>query len=281
MQKTIELTEADYGGRLDAVLARHLDGNSRNYWSKVITGGQVRVNGKSPKTSYKVKLGDIVKIDLPDEKIEPIDLPIIFEDASVVVVDKPEGMLSHSKGAFNPEFTVADFMKGKYEGEQTQRSGIVHRLDRTTSGVMICAKNEEAMTFLQKQFSTRRVKKTYLALLSQMPSDKEAMIDVPIERNPKMPSTFRVGPNGKSAQTEFSVLKNEDGKVLVELRPTTGRTHQLRVHMAFLNLSIIGDTVYGGVPAKRVMLHANRLELDLPDGTHRFFESKPPTEFSL
>jgi len=281
MQKIIELTEEDYGGRLDAVLANHLSNNSRNYWSKMITGGQVKINGKTSKTSYKVKKDDEIIIELPKTKLTPVEIPIIFENDNVVVVDKPVGMLSHSKGAFNPEFTVADFMKDKYQGEQTERTGIVHRLDRTTSGVMICAKNDEASKFLQKQFSTRKVEKTYLALLSTMPDDQDAMIDVPIERNPKMPSTFRVGPNGKPSQTEFSVLKEKNGKVLVELHPATGRTHQLRVHMAFMDLAIIGDSVYGGAPAERVMLHAYKLELDLPDGEHHEFVSEVPTELQL
>lgn len=281
MRKQLELTGADYGVRIDAVLASHLDGNSRNYWARTINDGQVLVNNKPPKTSYRVKEGDLIVASLPEANIEPIDVPVIFENDDVVVIAKPVGMLSHSKGAFNPEFTVADFMKDKYAGEKNERSGIVHRLDRTTSGVMICAKNAEVATFLQKQFSTRKVAKTYLALLSNTPDDEDAMIDVPIERNPKMPSTFRVGPNGKSAQTEFSVLKQKDGKVLVELHPTTGRTHQLRVHMAFMDLSILGDTIYGGLPAERIMLHAYKLELDLPDGTHQTFESKPPKEFEL
>ncbi len=281
MQKSIELTEEDYGGRLDTFLTKHLDGNSRNYWSKVIASGQALVNGKPSKTSYKVKRGDVIEIDLPDVEVEPVDIPIIFENSEVVVVDKPEGMLTHSKDAFNLEFTVADFVKDKFEGTASERSGIVHRLDRTTSGVMICAKNDKVATFLQKQFSLRKVKKTYLALLSQVPDDKEAMIDVPIERNPKMPSTFRVGPNGKPAQTEFSVLGEKEGRVLVELHPATGRTHQLRVHMAFMDLSILGDAIYGGAPAKRVMLHAHKLELDLPDGSHEAFVSKPPKEFDI
>jgi len=281
MRSLLKLTEEDYGGRLDAVLAKHLNENSRNYWSKHIVGGQVLVNGEKSKTSYKVKTGDKIEVNIPEIDVKHVEIPIIFENNNVVVVDKPVGMLSHSKGAFNPEFTVADFMKDKFQGEQTDRTGIVHRLDRTTSGVMICAKNDEASKFLQKQFSTRKVEKTYLALLSTTPDDKDAMIDVPIERNPKLPSTFRVGPNGKPAQTEFSVLKEKDGKVLVELHPATGRTHQLRVHMAFMDLAIIGDSVYGGAPAKRVMLHAHKLELDLPDGEHREFVSQVPNELQL
>lgn len=281
MQKLLKLTDEDYGSRLDAVVANHLDANSRNYWSKTINSGQVLVNGKKTKTSYKVKEADKISINLPEIDVKRVEIPIIFENDDVVVIDKPVGMLSHSKGAFNPEFTVADFMKDKFSGKETERSGIVHRLDRTTSGVMICARSDEAAKFLQKQFSTRKVEKTYLAILSHIPDEKEAMIDVPIERNPKMPSTFRAGPNGKSAQTEYSVIKENEDKALVELYPTTGRTHQLRVHMAFMDLAILGDTVYGGAPAPRVMLHAYKLELALPDGKRQVFVSEPPKEFVL
>jgi len=281
MKTVLELGEEDYGCRLDAVLARHIDSNSRNYWSKSIVNGRALVNGKSSKTSYKVKEGDKISVDIPETEVEPVEIPVIFENDDVMVIDKPLGMLSHSKGAFNPEFTVADFMKDKYRGEVNERSGIVHRLDRTTSGVMICAKNEEAAKFLQKQFSTRKVRKSYLALLTDMPQAKEAMIDVPIERNPKMPSTFRAGPNGKDAQTEFTVLTSTNVGVLVELRPRTGRTHQLRVHMAFMGLPIIGDEIYGGPQASRVMLHASKLEITLPDSTRQTFEAKTPQEFQL
>ncbi len=281
MSEFLKLSDEDKGERLDSVLASHLDGNSRSYWSKVITSGQVLVNNKTSKTSYKVKINDSIAINVVQTDVEPIDIPIIFENDDVVVLDKPVGLLMHSKGAFNPEFTVADFIDTKYSGEQTKRSGIVHRLDRTTSGVVICAKNAKVATFLQKQFSTRKVKKTYLALLSETPATPEAMIDVPIERNPKLPSTFRAGPNGKDSQTEYSVLRTVGTKTLVELRPQTGRTHQLRVHMAFLGLPVIGDTIYGGAPAKRVMLHAKELQINLPDGTQKTFKSKIPKEFEL
>src|SRR5680860_1426234 len=227
MKTKLKLSEDDYGSRLDVVLARHFDQNSRSsrsYCARLIADGAVSVNGKVPRVSYKVKPGDVISITHQENVIEPIDFEIIYKDDDVIVINKPIGVLSHAKGAFLEEFTVADFMKQYFTGTESNRAGIVHRLDRITSGVMICARTDGAAKFLQKQFAKRNVKKSYTALVQGVVSDERAVLELPIERNPKRPSTFRVGPNGKSASTELEVLERGKDRTLVKLSPLTGRT---------------------------------------------------------
>jgi len=204
-----------------------------------------------------------------------------------VVVEKPIGLLTHSKGVFNPEATVASWLHSHLQTEladadtgPNNRAGIVHRLDRATSGLIICAKSATALGWLQKQFSQRRTKKTYIAVVSGVFKLPEAVIDLPIERDPKKPQTFRVGSNGKVATTTYKVLKTDGIHSLVELKPQTGRTHQLRVHMNYLKHPIVGDTLYGGEAADRMFLHARELELTLPNHERKVFVSPLPPEFA-
>jgi 23S rRNA pseudouridine1911/1915/1917 synthase len=144
---------------------------------------------------------------------------------------------------------------------------------------MICAKTPEALKWLQKQFSQRKTKKTYYAVVTGTLKQPEAVIDMPIERNPKAPATFRVGINGKSANTTYKVITTNDKYSLVELKPETGRTHQLRVHLNHLGHPIVGDYMYGGVKHDRLMLHAYSLELTLPDRRRMTFSAPVPKEF--
>jgi 23S rRNA pseudouridine1911/1915/1917 synthase len=145
---------------------------------------------------------------------------------------------------------------------------------------MILAKTLNAQKKLSKQFANRKVKKTYIAVVDGHLKENEALIDLPIERNPKKPQTFRVGINGKSAQTNYKVLKHNDKYTLVELKPTTGRTHQLRVHLNYLLHPIAGDIIYEGSKQDRMYLHALSLELTLPNSERRTFEAKLPSEFN-
>jgi 23S rRNA pseudouridine1911/1915/1917 synthase len=145
---------------------------------------------------------------------------------------------------------------------------------------MICAKTPEALAWLQKQFSQRKVKKTYVAIIKGTLSPEHAVIEMPIERNPKKPQTFRVGSNGKVAVTEYEQTKVGEYGTLVVLKPQTGRTHQLRVHLAALKHPIVGDTLYDGVTADRLMLHAHQLELTLPNRTRQTFTAKIPSRFN-
>lgn len=325
--------------RLDAYLAKEHPEHSRATWAKCIKAGFVTVNGKKISGSDPVTDKDKIDIDLPNLEVKPLDLPVIYEDENVIVIDKPVGVLTHSKGALNDEFTVSDFIRNRVEtfgsdprvgpeddrGElkkgkraerlglasaklgsadrsmrktgglsHASRFGIVHRLDRATSGVIIGAKNDETLKKLQRQFSDRKVKKTYLAVVERSPKvagldsrlrgndtgGKEFRIDLPIARNPKAPSQFRVDSKGKSAITDVKVLKTyKNGQALLELKPQTGRTHQLRVHLSYIGSPIVGDSVYGDGGEDRMMLHAKELEITIPNGDRKVFIAKTPEEF--
>jgi 23S rRNA pseudouridine1911/1915/1917 synthase len=269
--------------RLDHEVVDRIPELSRAFATKLIEQGKVLVNSDTiTKPGYKLHDGDMVTIlydPVKELQVPDIELPVLYEDDDCIVLDKPIGVLTHSKGEFNPEATVATFLRKYVKGMDGSRAGIVHRLDRATSGVIICAKNSEALSWLQKQFSQRKTKKTYVAVVQGSMREQEAVIDMPIERNPKAPSTFRVGPNGKTASTHYRVLQTTNGLSMLELKPTTGRTHQLRVHLSQLGHPIVGDTLYGGKNADRLYLHAQQLELTLPNKERKVFESKLPEEF--
>jgi len=269
--------------RLDRQVVAQLPQLSRSFAAKLIEAGQVSVNGQVElKPSHKLADSDKIVVDYQPpnaDQLPVIELPIVYEDKSCVVINKPAGILTHSKGVFNPEATVATWLQPKLSNLDGERAGIVHRLDRATSGVMICAKTPEALAWLQKQFSQRKVRKTYQAVVKTEMPKPAAVIDMPIERNPKRPQTFRAGPNGKPSITEYEVIKTGNGYSLLELRPQTGRTHQLRVHLSHLGHPIIGDTLYGGPEADRLYLHAESLELTLPNKKRQTFYVPTPEQF--
>lgn len=274
--------------RLDVLLAKQYPEYSRSLVQKLIKDGRVKVNGFClKKPSIVVPDDSVIKLDLTDlnKPKAKIDIEIIYEDDIVVVANKPIGILSHSKGAFNPETSLADWLKDRpgYDfPADNDRGGIVHRLDRATSGVIICAKNTQTMAFLQKQFASRTTKKTYLAIIEGQLKNPEAIINVPIGRNPKNPKMFRPDPNGKTAQTQYKVLEINDDYSLLELKPVTGRTHQLRVHLNYLKHPIVGDDFYEGKKADRLMLHAHKLEIKIPGHDKAVvFEAKKPKDFLL
>lgn len=268
--------------RLDIILAEMHPELSRSTWQKYIKAGHIQVNGvvaSSPK--YEIAVRDAVTINLPEEADHSGEmLPIIHLDDDVIIINKPTGVLSHAKGALNDEFTVADFFR-RYTsvGLDTNRPGIIHRLDRDTSGVLAGVRTEAAAKLLARQFADRKVKKTYMAVLSGHLKQKEATIELPINRNPSAPSTFRVDIKGKMAVTHYKVLAENDKESLVELRPVTGRTHQLRVHMAYLGAPVKGDRVYGRA-SDRLYLHALELEITIPVSDRRVFEAPLPEEFT-
>lgn len=267
--------------RLDAYLAEYWPDRSRSEWQKLCKAECVTVNGVVVVVS-KTELDedDIVKVNspvTPDFSAE--SLPILYEDDNVTVINKPVSVLTHAKGAPCDEFTVGECMRARTTDKpEGNRPGIVHRLDRDTSGVIICARTPDAQSFLQKQFSDRKVKKTYLAILDGIPKQREAILRLPIERNPKMPSMFRVGANGKPAETHCKVLWADKKYSLVELKPLTGRTHQLRVHMSYLKTPILNDRFYGNnvKPKNRLGLHAYQLEITIPGGKRMSFTAPLP-----
>ena len=268
--------------RLDIYLSTKFDTTiSRSLWQKYIKAGYVSVNNKAVTTpKFEVDETDEIALNLPEKEQADVDLPILYEDDDVLVVNKPSGLLTHAKGGLSDEPTVAEIIRLKTSfATDTNRPGIVHRLDRDTSGLLIIAKKPESAAHLQRQFAERTAKKTYIAITDGKPKLNAAKIDLPIGRNPSAPSTFRIDPNGKPAQTTYHVLAENDAQSLIELKPTTGRTHQLRVHLAHLNAPILGDRVYGKSSDCRMMLHAQKLEITLPSGERKVFEAIVPDEF--
>ncbi len=276
--------ETHIKSRLDVVVGMQMPRLSRAFIQKLCDRGQVQVGGAPSKSGYKVREGDIISIDYNEsdlDAIPSIDLPVIYEDDDCLVINKPAGILTHAQSETVTEATVASFLRDKLQGLSGARGGIVHRLDRATSGVIMCAKTPDALSFMQKQFSERKVKKSYMAIVSGHIRNKEAIIDMPIERNPKAPATFRVGQNGKPSVTQYKVIQETEKYSLVELMPTTGRTHQLRVHLAQIGHPIIGDPLYGkGVFGDRLFLHAYSLEITTPNRERQTFTAPVPDEFN-
>ena len=256
--------------RLDILMTEIYKSYNRSSLQKFIELGFVTVDGEpARKANQKFERG--VKIDLQiPEDLKNADLvpEVVYEDDDVLVVNKPAGLLSMAKGEYCPEKTLGDY------------GLLVHRLDRDTSGVVILAKNETVQKFLKKQFQDRKTHKTYYAVIDGRPKLDAARIDLPIARDLKRPTTFRVDANGKESETFYKVLKTDDKHSLVELKPTSGRTHQLRVHMKYLGHPILGDVVYGGEKAERLYLHAGSLEITLPGGKRTVFTVPMPEEFN-
>ena len=279
----ITVNEEQAGKRLDVVVAGAMPRLSRAYVHQLIENGLVTIGGKPQKPGHKVHIDDQLSVDYDESQLgvyPDLDLPIIYEDDDCVVINKPAGVLTHALNVHGTEATVASFLRSKVTGMDGERAGVVHRLDRATSGVIVGARNQQALSWLQKQFSLRKVKKTYIAIVEGTLKQNEAVIDMPIERNPKAPATFRVGPNGKSAVTHYKVLKTDNKHSLIELRPETGRTHQLRVHMAQIGHPIVGDPLYGkGKYGDRLFLHAYSIEITLPNHERRTFTVPAPQEF--
>ena len=277
--------------RIDVLLHEKYPEFSRSTLQKYIKNGYVTANQKVIlKSNATVDAKSDIALSIPEKSANDDDFPIIYEDKNVIVVDKPAGILTHSKGVLNDEFTVADFFKkrGSTFASDTNRTGIVHRLDRDTSGVIIGAKNPEAAKKLQKQFSERTTKKTYFAIVTGKLKQQKALIDLPIARNNSAPSTFKIDAKGKSAQTRYEIIARNDDYSLIKLQPKTGRTHQLRVHMNYLGAPILGDRVYGDASKKadRMFLHAESLEITIPplksgeNSIRKIFTSELPEDFN-
>lgn len=255
--------------RLDLLAKEIYKSYHRATLQKFIENGFVKVDGEivtKPNTKYPrgVKLDLVVPDELKNADITP---EVIYEDDEVIVINKPTGLLSEHSGEYCPERTLADF------------GYIAHRLDRGTSGVMILAKSEPIQQFLKRQFRTRTVHKTYFAIVKGRPKLDAAHLDLPIARNKKRPTTFRVEAGGREATTDYQLLKFNGTYSLLKLHPISGRTHQLRVHLQFIGHPIVGDTVYGGEPADRIFLHAGKLEITLPNGERHTFTAPLPPEF--
>ncbi|MGC9334572.1 MAG: RluA family pseudouridine synthase [Anaerolineae bacterium] len=281
--RQIELRVEDGRDRLDKFLADRLPDLSRAAAQRLIDSGDVTVNGEWVKASYKLRPGDLVVAHLHVEEeadlvAEAIDLDIVYEDEYLVVVNKAAGMVVHPAPGHTGG-TLVNALLARYPAlsdREGQRPGIVHRLDRDTSGLIVVALQEKIRRALQRQFKERLVDKAYLVLLDGHLQPAWGRIEAPIGRDPRHRQRMAVLPGGREAVTEYHVLESFAHQVgpaagaysLVEAQPHTGRTHQIRVHFASIGHPVVGDRVYGRrrsrLPAPRQLLHACRLGLKHP-----------------
>jgi 23S rRNA pseudouridine1911/1915/1917 synthase len=288
----VELRPAreDLGTRLDRYVAENLTDLSRGTVQALIESGRIRVDGQQRKPKFRMTPGEVVSVEIPPPRIDeilpdPIPLAVVYEDADVVVIDKPAGMVVHPAPG-HPRGTLANALVAHVPGISvggSQRPGIVHRLDKDTSGLIVAAKTDRGRTSLVSQWEDRSVEKTYLALVAGSVADEEATIDAPIGRDPKNRQRMAVLRSGRPAITRFRVIERFPNATLLELSIETGRTHQIRVHLAFIGHPILGDQLYGrprqiDFQLGRQFLHASALAFQLPDGARLKLEAPLPSD---
>jgi 23S rRNA pseudouridine1911/1915/1917 synthase len=277
--------------RLDKYLAKELEALSRSSIQKLIEQGRVLVKGSAAKASLKVTYGDTISIDIPppeysDLEPESIPLDIVYEDADLIVIDKPAGMTVYP-AAGHKSHTMVNALLAYYPDlakvGSTARPGIVHRLDKDTSGLIVIAKNSASQRNLIEQFKIRSVTKVYLALVRGKLTTGHGIIEAPIGRDPRNRKRMAVVDKGREAVTEFRVKEYIGDYTLLEVTLKTGRTHQIRVHLSAIGYPVVGDNSYGGKSAflKRQFLHAHRIGFALPStGEYKEFVSKLPPDLA-
>jgi 23S rRNA pseudouridine1911/1915/1917 synthase len=295
MQFTVERVE-ESNLRIDRFLAEKLPDLSRSRLQSLIKDGHITLNGNSTKSKQPICEGDIIKITIPPltqpkAKPENIKLNILYEDEHLVVINKPHGLVVHP-AAGNPDGTLVNALLHHCNHLSgiggVERPGIVHRLDKDTSGCLVAAKSDTAHRHLVESFTNRQVKKLYLAVVNGCPSIESGKIENHIARNPKdrQKMTVVTPPRGKLAITNYSVKKKSDGASLIECHLLTGRTHQIRVHMKSLGNPILGDPIYSraakqNTQVTRLMLHAWKLSFIHPETRKEMhFHSEHPAEFN-
>ncbi len=264
------------GERLDQVLAARLPSLSRAQAQRLIKAGEATVNGRPSKPSYRAQVGDEINAHIPDETPEEvlpedIALDVIYEDEVLLAVSKPAGMVVHP-ALGHPSGTLVNAVLAHCprvaEVGGPDRAGIVHRLDKDTSGLILVAKDEATRAALQRQFKRRQVAKTYLALVEDHMHPREGVIDAPIGRDKRQRKKMAVVKSGRPARTMYRTVEYLPGYTLLEVRPHTGRTHQIRVHLSWMGYPIVGDAVYGyrrqRLLTARHFLHAARLRFAHP-----------------
>jgi 23S rRNA pseudouridine1911/1915/1917 synthase len=295
----IKVNDDSAGNRLDKFLALKDLGFSRSQIQHLIHDGHIKVRGHAgTSSSFRIRAGDSIDIHIPALKplsVEPVPIPlaIVYEDNYLLVLEKPAGLVVHP-GAGDEDYTLVHGLLYHCQGLSGiggyLRPGIVHRLDKNTSGLMVVAKNDEAHRGLTEQFKEGKINKTYLALVRGRLRDRSGRLDAVIGRHPvnrkKMSIRSR---NGRSAVTEWQVIEELRGASLLSLKILTGRTHQIRVHMSSLGHSVLGDSLYRGptefrvghavIPVRRQMLHSAFLQFNHPiTGEKMKWESKLPTD---
>jgi len=300
-----DVSEEDAGARLDAFLAARVEGVSRTTLKRAIEEGDVLVGGRASKPSYKLRAGEHVEVELPEPpatEVEPEDIPleIVYEDEEVVVVNKPAGMVVHpAAGVRNGTLANAlafRFRNSEIGNSQSVRPGIVHRLDRDTSGLIVVAKTARAHESLSDQFRARTVFKSYAALVHGATKEERGKIEQPLARDPRNRTRMGVVRGGRAALTLWRVRRRFDRFTLLDVEIKTGRTHQIRVHLAWLKYPVVGDETYGMGRDKtiadprvraaiaamgRQFLHAARLGFHHPrTGEWMSFDAPPPPELA-
>jgi 23S rRNA pseudouridine1911/1915/1917 synthase len=272
------------GERLDVYVAAALE-VPRAQAQKLITSELVQINGSTQRASYKMQAGDtVVRLPAPPPAAHATapELPIIYEDDDILVVDKPAYLAVHPGAASHLTATVADFARPRTTDEDGDRPGIVHRLDRDTSGLLIIAKHAAAKMFMQSQFKHRLVHKTYQLLAVGRVEQETAVIKLPLGRDPAKPLQQAVSAGGREAITPYRVERYFSGYTHVIAQPETGRTHQLRVHFAALGHPVAGDISYGPpkrpLGLKRQFLHASDIAFTAPSGQQVSLHSPLPPE---
>ncbi len=282
----------DEGSRFDSYLANCPGIRSRSLAQRLIKNGKASVAGEEKPKNYHLKVGDKVYCELPGQESsvtaesEDIPLDIVFEDDDIVVVNKPSAMVVHP-AVGNYTGTLVNALLSKTVLSMIGsplRPGIVHRLDKDTSGLIVVVKTDKAYMSVVDQIKKRQVKREYLALVEGNFKDAEGHIDAPIKRNPNDRKLFTVGESGKEAITDFRVISSVSGYSLLGVRLSTGRTHQIRVHMKFIKHTIVGDQAYGSARTKKLnlkrqWLHAFRLAFSHPtSGKPMSFQKSPPDD---
>lgn len=274
MEPAKQLVAENSGERLDRFVANHSPEFSRSYIQKLIADGWITLDGNQVKPSLKLKLGDRVTITEPPPEPSPltpehIPLDILYEDADLMVVNKPPGMTTHPAPG-SRSGTLVNALLGisseLAEGSDPERPGIVHRLDKDTSGLIVVAKNRKALENLSDQFKSRQVQKIYLALVKGHVRPEIGLIDAPIGRDHAHYKKMAIVASGRPAQTAFRVQRYFDNYTLLALKPQTGRTHQIRIHLKEVGYPVVGDTTYGQKSEliARQLLHAYKLTFRLP-----------------
>jgi 23S rRNA pseudouridine1911/1915/1917 synthase len=289
-------TRDDINERLDKFVASRLDHLSRAYVQKLVDQMQVTVDGVVRNRTFKMTPGEVIGVTVPEpesEEILPEDIPldVIYEDADLLVLNKPAGMVVHPAPG-HPRGTLVNALvhhAPEIAVGGTNRPGIVHRLDKDTSGVMVVAKSDRGRTSLIRQWNAREVQKHYLALVRGVVPEDEATIDVPIGRDPVQRNRMAAVNGGRDAVSRFTVCERFVDATLLDVVIETGRTHQIRVHFAYIGHPVVGDSVYnsgegayGGTDslAPRQFLHAAKLGFKMPNGTARVFEAPLPPDLA-
>lgn len=292
-ETVVSFTAEQDGERLDKVIPLHVQDLSRAMAQRLIKTGGVTVNGQPSKPSYQVQAGDQVVVRVPTEVPEPVvaeDIPldIIYEDEILLVVNKPAGMvvhpaLGHTSGTLVNAVLAHCPQVADVGGPE--RAGVVHRLDKDTSGLILIAKDEQTRDALQRQFKRRQVSKTYLALVEGQVEPREGVIEAPVGRDKRHRKRMAVVRQGRRARTTYRVIEHFTDHTLLEVHPHTGRTHQVRVHLAWLGYPIVGDPVYGHRRQRllkgRHFLHAAGLRFTHPTlGQEVTFQAPLPSKLA-